>query len=1281
MAVYTNDLRLKEIATGDESGTWGTSTNTNLSLVAEAFSFGTEAITTNADTHTTTIADGATDPGRSIFLKYTGTLDSACTITIGPNTVSKLWLIENATSGGFSIIIKQGSGATVTIANGQTKAIYSDGAGSGGAMVDAFQDLSIPDLFIDDDLTFTSDSAVITFGADGDTTLTHTDGSGLTLNGTNKLMFNDASQFIQGSSATVLSLGATDEIDLTATAIDINGTVDMSSTLAAGAATFSVTDTSDALTVTSTDAGAGVSPIMVLYRNSSSAADSDQLGRIKFRGRNDSPHDVEYAEFLAQILDATDGEEDGRAAINVMTAGTSQSRIDMRATETSINNESIDLDFRVESNNNASMLLVDAGNDAVVVGHTASIASAGEAHELQVYDTNFSLISATTFRNGSDGAALSLGHSRSGTIGTQTVLQDGDIMGAINFLGSDGTDLANFGAAIRGHVDGTPGANDMPGRLSFLTTADGSNSPTERMRINQKGSVGIGVADGDVTSDGTAARTYVGIIGTANRGRLNLGTTASNGADAGTLVFTNGANPLADFTVDTTSGVQDTGTLFINGTRSIKIQAAASDEVVLNEGSLDVDFRAESNGNANMLFVDAGNDRVGIGTNAPSSPLTVTMDAGGIATFTGISAGGVSSVLMKQSRGSIASPSNSATAGDGNYLLGQVYNSGYATIGSIGIITGSAVNNGVIQFNTANGGTVAERMRVSNADVIINENGDDQGFRIESNNNANLFNVDAGNDHINIGQNVDYGGTVNIANGDNTAQLVLVSTDTDANGGPVMSLYRASASSAADNDELGLINFQGLDDANNATTYASIATVATDVSNGSEDGQLQLNAMRAGTLRNFLHLTGSVGTVFNEDSNDIDFRVESDGNSNMLFVEASTNRVAIGTGTTDTGTMLTVGGAATFTGQNTAHGASRLKIGQDTTAISQIRFYGADTSTAGILQFTGSSSDGSVGAERMRIGSDGSLTLGNSTYGSSLGQLRVINDANATAPASLSLFGFGNVADGGEFAKIEFCMQISGTGGDVVAKIEGEAEGTNENAADLVFQTATGGSLNERMRISSVGVITKRLAASGTGMPGTSVTLADTNSVNGLSGSSNAGGLMLLSRDSGNLRSISAAGTINASGADYAEYMTKADGCGAIAKGDVVGVDVNGKLTDVFADAISFVIKSTDPSYVGGDNWMTPEQSDPDSSEYINPLSDEYNALRASQDRIAFSGQVPVNITGSFNVGDYVYPEADGSGIKAVAKSSPTFEEYQLCVGKIWATEEDGRPFVAVKIG
>ena len=70
MATYVNDLRLKEIATGDESGTWGTSTNTNLELIAEAFSYATDASFASDANATTTIADGGTDPFRSIYIKY-----------------------------------------------------------------------------------------------------------------------------------------------------------------------------------------------------------------------------------------------------------------------------------------------------------------------------------------------------------------------------------------------------------------------------------------------------------------------------------------------------------------------------------------------------------------------------------------------------------------------------------------------------------------------------------------------------------------------------------------------------------------------------------------------------------------------------------------------------------------------------------------------------------------------------------------------------------------------------------------------------------------------------------------------------------------------------------------------------------------------------------------------------------------------------------------------------------------------------------------------------------
>ena len=160
MATYVNDLRLKEIGTGESSGTWGTETNTNLELIGEALGYATEGITTNADTHATTVADGSTDPGRAMYIKYTGPLDSACTITSGPNTMSRVPLIEHATSGSQNIIISQGSGANITIPAGDVKMVYLDGAGSGAAVVDAFASLSVVDLKVQDDLTVTDDLTV-----------------------------------------------------------------------------------------------------------------------------------------------------------------------------------------------------------------------------------------------------------------------------------------------------------------------------------------------------------------------------------------------------------------------------------------------------------------------------------------------------------------------------------------------------------------------------------------------------------------------------------------------------------------------------------------------------------------------------------------------------------------------------------------------------------------------------------------------------------------------------------------------------------------------------------------------------------------------------------------------------------------------------------------------------------------------------------------------------------------------------------------------------------------
>jgi len=142
---YDNDLRLEEMGTGEQIGSWGTTTNTNLSLIAEAFSYQTEATFGSDANVTTTIADGASDKVRAFYLKVTSsaTLSATRTLTIAPNTLSKVIFIENATSGGQSIIISQGSGASVTIANGKTKGCILDGGGSGAVVYDVFEKIDL----------------------------------------------------------------------------------------------------------------------------------------------------------------------------------------------------------------------------------------------------------------------------------------------------------------------------------------------------------------------------------------------------------------------------------------------------------------------------------------------------------------------------------------------------------------------------------------------------------------------------------------------------------------------------------------------------------------------------------------------------------------------------------------------------------------------------------------------------------------------------------------------------------------------------------------------------------------------------------------------------------------------------------------------------------------------------------------------------------------------------------------------------------------------------------
>lgn len=225
-------------------------------------------------------------------------------------------------------------------------------------------------------------------------------------------------------------------------------------------------------------------------------------------------------------------------------------------------------------------------------------------------------------------------------------------------------------------------------------------------------------------------------------------------------------------------------------------------------------------------------------------------------------------------------------------------------------------------------------------------------------------------------------------------------------------------------------------------------------------------------------------------------------------------------------------------------------------------------------------------------------------------------------------------------------------------------------------------------------------------------------------GDNAANAMVNIRKDSTTNRSVNAAGTINASGADYAEYEKKAPGCGVVATGQIIGFDINGHITDVWASVASrFGVKSTDPTIVGGDKWGSEESlgmmrpvppTPPEMPEILSTGTDFFadmaaqksaqtaaqiqfdadtkaheaevatfaakiEAARQTVDRIAYAGKCPCNVLGAA-VGDYIVPLADGPGIKGVAVAVPTFDQYRACVGRVVSLLPGGLCTIALMV-
>ena len=232
-------------------------------------------------------------------------------------------------------------------------------------------------------------------------------------------------------------------------------------------------------------------------------------------------------------------------------------------------------------------------------------------------------------------------------------------------------------------------------------------------------------------------------------------------------------------------------------------------------------------------------------------------------------------------------------------------------------------------------------------------------------------------------------GGVTITTADNSDTLSLISTDADANVGPVLRLYRNSAS-AVDNDVIGNLIFSGNDTAGNETDYLTFQVNAGDADDGQEDGFMRILMPVASSSTEFVRLSPAE-VVFNEGSADLDFRVESNSNTHMLFVDAGNNEVGINASTCES-TFHVISTGTNSAGKFESNSANNPMVilnnsrADDGSEIS-LRFDRADTiqgaigtTSQGLTFWTNASL-----AERMRINSSGLISIGGTgTIGTSM---------------------------------------------------------------------------------------------------------------------------------------------------------------------------------------------------------------------------------------------------------------------------------------------------------
>jgi hypothetical protein len=220
--------------------------------------------------------------------------------------------------------------------------------------------------------------------------------------------------------------------------------------------------------------------------------------------------------------------------------------------------------LRIEDSTNPDSTPTVIDQDGtLIIGHTATLTIGDTATSMQSHRTFGAGMTGSRWSANAVGPYMILGKSRGAAVGTFGIVQNGDILGNIQFAGDDGTDLVSVAASIICQVAGTPGVNDMPGRLLLQTTADGAAAPTTKLQIEPSG---LAIFTDQIVSTGPTAgigyRTGAGGTVTQATSRTT-GVTLNKVSGAITLVSAAGSAAFQSFTV-TNSAVAATDTITVN---------------------------------------------------------------------------------------------------------------------------------------------------------------------------------------------------------------------------------------------------------------------------------------------------------------------------------------------------------------------------------------------------------------------------------------------------------------------------------------------------------------------------------------------------------------------------------------------------------------------------------------------------------------------------------------------------------------------------------------------